>query len=214
MKVTRRPMYMASDAVGLYSATEWSVANAMTDIITQALRIYTNQVATESTIVDCTAGVGGNTLSFANGFRRVVSIEINKRRSTHLIQNVLHHHCTNVEIFNSNALHLLHTSVFENAHAVFIDPPWGGASYKYKQKVDLSVSGVCLCDVMRRLEKHTQHSRIVGVKAPCNFNISDFECGLGELSRIVNVCNLPKMLLIVVWINPENAGDGPMRDIS
>lgn len=196
---------MSSDMVGMYSATDRSVADAMTDILSQVLAIYTTHKASTSTIVDCTAGVGGNTLSFATAFQRVVSVEINKRRSACLAQNVVRHRCGNVEVFNSNVLHLIHTDMFKDAHIFFVDPPWGGVSYKYKALVSLAISGVKIHEVVRRLAKHALSVRVVGIKVPCNFDMHGFQTSLDSTVRIVHVCTLPKMLLVVLLVRPTSA---------
>ena len=120
-----RGQSMSSDYVGMYSATERQVADAMTDILSQVSEIYIDRPASETTVVDCTAGVGGNTVSLARKFKRVISVEINKQRSSHLISNVITHCVGNVEVFNSNVLHLIHTCVFKGVDVFFVDPPWG-----------------------------------------------------------------------------------------
>ena len=193
---------MSSDMVGMYSVTNRPVADAMTDILSQALRIYTNHRASSSVVVDCTAGVGGNTMSFSRTFHRVVSVEINKRRSSCLVQNVARSQCENVEVFNSNVLHLIHTNMFKDAHAFFVDPPWGGVSYKYKEQVSLSISGVKLHEVVRRLARHAISNRVIGIKVPCNFNMDEFQSNLDPMVSVVHTCVLPKMLLVVLVVYP------------
>lgn len=198
--MARNKALMSSDMVGMYSATDRPVADAMTSILSQALCIYTNHKASTSTIVDCTAGVGGNTLSFARTFQKVVSVEINKRRSGCLSQNLTRHRCANVQVFNSNVLNLLHTMMFKDVHVFFVDPPWGGNSYKYKDFVSLTISGVKIHEVVRRLARHALTDRVVGIKVPYNFDLREFRTNLDPMVSIVHVCTLPKMLLLVLVI--------------
>jgi len=62
-------------------------ANIITIIIQQHLNNF-NLSSTNIVITDATAGVGGNTLSFANNFEYVNAIEINKLRCDYLRNNI------------------------------------------------------------------------------------------------------------------------------
>lgn len=199
----KAPVVIRSDAVGSYSFTEKQVADSMTDILAQVTKIHLNKCANEVMIVDCTAGVGGNTLSFANAFRGVLSVEINKQRSMHLIHNVNSTGITNVQVFNSNVLHLLHTDMFKNIHVFFIDPPWGGITYKYKHNVQLFVSGVRLRSVIARLCKHAMLDRIVGIKVPYNFEFQVFKDEIRSFADVIYICPLHKMVMIVLILHPR-----------
>jgi 16S rRNA G966 N2-methylase RsmD len=182
--------------------THKTVADAMTDIMAQVTRIYLNTPAETATLIDCTAGVGGNTMSFGRRFGKVISVEINKKRSVCLQHNVAEQHLTNVDVFNSNIFNLLPTETFRRARVIFIDPPWGGSSYRFKHNVSLSISGVSLTNAISRICKYKHDSRVVGIKVPTNFDITTFRDTLeGTPMRVVHVCTLDKMLLLVVFLD-------------
>ena len=202
MFVALPPTAMKSDVVGSYSFTEKRVADSMTDILVQVTKIHLDRWSTDTAIVDCTAGVGGNTMSFANAFQNVLSVEINKQRSSYLAHNVSSRGIANVQVFNSNVLHLLHTDMFKNVHVFFIDPPWGGTSYRYKRKVDLFISGVGLCGVVKRLCKYATMDRILGIKVPYNFEFGEFQGKIQPSADVIYMCPLHKMVMIVIIIHP------------
>ena len=64
------------DEEGLYSITLPEEAKIISLLLVKSLK----KEAKKSTIFDGTAGLGGNTLSFCNYFKNVISCEINKSR--------------------------------------------------------------------------------------------------------------------------------------
>ena len=64
------------DDIGIYSFSKPKDANIITKIII-AHFIKIKKKSRKLIITDTTAGIGGNTISFANKFLRVNSIEIN-----------------------------------------------------------------------------------------------------------------------------------------
>ena len=61
------------DVEGLWSITQPSEANIISILIQ-------SDIGYNSKILDATAGIGGNTISFANYFKNVTAIEIHKSR--------------------------------------------------------------------------------------------------------------------------------------
>ena len=50
---------------------------------------------------------------------------------------------------------------------VYFDPPWGGAEYKSKKKVDLYLDNINVLDIINEIYNYT---KIVALKVPNNFN--------------------------------------------
>ena len=83
-------------------------------------------------VTDATAGVGGNAISFGKHFKRVNAIELDEIRVDYLKNNIDVYDLKNVDIFEGDCVKLLPNL---EQQVVFLDPPWGGRSYK-KHKND------------------------------------------------------------------------------
>ena len=55
---------------------------------------------------------------------------------------------------------------------IYIDPPWGGKSYKYKKDVNLFLSTIPIYDICNSLY---EKSKCIILKVPKNFNIKKFK---------------------------------------
>ena len=82
-------------------------------------------------IIDYTAGVGGNVLSFCKFFNYVYAIEIDRLRSEYLINNIEVYGFKNIQVINNCAIKIHNNKLIEiNPSVIFLDPPWGGNDYK------------------------------------------------------------------------------------
>ncbi|CAN0350476.1 unnamed protein product [Ectocarpus sp. 12 AP-2014] len=161
-------------------------------------------VSASTAVVDGTACVGGNAISFVSAFDEVWAVEIDPDRFDLLKGNVKKaiarsaHKEKTVRFFNADFLRVLETERFgigEKRPVVFIDPPWGGEEYKKKGLVDLSLSDTPMVDVCGRAAK--AGARHVLLKVPTNFNLRGFRNAVGPAGR-VSSHNLRKMLLVAV----------------
>ena len=123
-------------------------------------------------ITDAMACVGGDTISFAHTFKKVIAIEINKDRVKYLTNNINVYKLKNVEIFNDDCLKILHTISKHNI--VFIDPPWGGSRYKKHKNLTLKISNeplekICNDIMNENIMKCTPE--IIVLKLPKNYYI-------------------------------------------
>jgi hypothetical protein len=141
------------DDVALFSVTAAPVADDMT-------RRLLRHLSPHATVIDGTACVGGNTLSFARSFRRVIACEIALSRARLLRANVetlgfptLGGMCETSkdvdEVLESSAskgvvvFHgavedlLLGASEASLGQGLFLDPPWGGPEYKTLKSLSL-----------------------------------------------------------------------------
>ncbi|XP_039127147.1 trimethylguanosine synthase-like isoform X3 [Dioscorea cayenensis subsp. rotundata] len=87
------------------------------------------------TVVDCFAGVGGNSIQFAFKSNHVIAIDIDSQR----IDYAQH----NAAIYGvSDKIDFINADFFQIAHclkgdSVFLSPPWGGPDYAKVQKYDM-----------------------------------------------------------------------------
>ncbi|CBJ32895.1 conserved unknown protein [Ectocarpus siliculosus] len=154
------------DEESLWSITDQNTADEMTKIA-----LLLPGVSASTAIVDGTACVGGNAISFVSAFDEVWAVEIDPDRFDLLKGNVKKaiarsaHKEKTVRFFNADFLRVLETErggIAEKRPIVFIDPPWGGEEYKkkgggeeYEKKglVDLSLSDTPMVDVCGRAAK-------------------------------------------------------------
>jgi len=132
------------DEVAAFSVTESQSADEMTRVI------LAEAGASATTILDGMACVGGNTISFAKGFRRVLSNDLDEGRYgilRHNVSSVME--CTNVEFFNDSILELVKRVEFD---VLFLDPEWGGPGYKDATSLLLTISDVAMEDFVLQVE--------------------------------------------------------------
>lgn len=138
---------------------------------------------TNRSIIDATAGIGGNTIAFSGHyfFEHVYAVEIDTSRYEKLVKNVKIC-CPSVKhpgIYNADFMRW-----YDNKkHAgipVFIDPPWGGEEYDKQSVIEFlylnNPSGtkhIDIVDLVEMLLKY--HCPLVAVKLPLNFRISRFK---------------------------------------
>lgn len=120
------------------------------------------------TIVDCTGGVGGDTLMFCSMFKKVISIELSKDRYDMLKHNVEQYKFTNIEIINGNSIDIV--SKLKSIDVIYIDPPWGGASYKEKESIRLFLSELSI-EIFIKKCFNTMCIKLCVVKLPKNYDL-------------------------------------------
>nr|QBK88924.1 MAG: RNA cap guanine-N2 methyltransferase [Mimivirus LCMiAC02] len=130
------------------------------------LKINTNNIS----ITDTMACVGGDTISFAYVFKKVIAIEINKDRVKYLTNNINVYKLKNVDIFNDDCLKILYNIPKHNV--VFIDPPWGGSGYKEHKNLTLKISNEPLekiCNNIMNEKMMTCTPELIVLKLPKNY---------------------------------------------
>ncbi|CAM9883839.1 unnamed protein product [Chrysoparadoxa australica] len=186
------------DTTSLFSITNQRTA----DDITQLVLALPGVDRSRQLLVDGTACVGGNTISFASAaggaFSQVWAIELDAKRYDMLRHNVSvalgaagkgRVTCTHGDFLS---LLQMQRQKFMGS-IVFLDPPWGGPKYKEALDVELSLSD---CPLSQVCEKLKGLCRYIVLKVPVNFGIERFS---GQVSGEVSVCEkLHKMLLLVV----------------
>ncbi len=130
------------------------------------------------TMTDATAGVGGDTVSFAINFGKVNAVELDpihcsviaRNLSVFGLQDRVRIVCTDYleEIgFFRRAEHVLKQTV------VFLDPPWGGRTYRGKTNIVLYLDSIPINKIVRHLLE-TGQADFVFVKIPRNASLKQF----------------------------------------
>ena len=151
------------DQEGLWSITHPNQADIISDLIKDHY-ISKNYTSPENIfIVDATAGLGGNLISFSKFFGIVLGIEINKNRFEMLQNNIEQYNINNVTLLNKNCIEFLQSNTKSNI--VFFDPPWGGPDYKFNPNIEIKIDDKSLSDIINLLEFKT---KLICIKLPLN----------------------------------------------
>jgi 16S rRNA G966 N2-methylase RsmD len=144
----------------------------------------------ELTITDATANAGGNTINFSSYFKKVFSIEYEKDSYDCLVNNIKVYNLRNVETIYDDYFNLINKL---KQDVIFIDPPWGGTSYKVFDKIDLFLSGKYIGDIIKSL---IGKAKLICIKAPLNFD-------LNKLCKTIDKFRIYKMekFLLVIYFN-------------
>jgi predicted RNA methylase len=152
---------LKSDIEGLYSLSHKEDADVLSNIIKDK---YGN-----IKILDGTAGIGGNSISFGINFKNVISVEKDKVRFDFLVENIKNANL-NIELINCSVIDYIKNNN-ETFDLIFLDPPWGGPNYKYEKSLSLSLDTIPLCKIITDLKLL---KKIIVLKLPFNYNLNEF----------------------------------------
>lgn len=118
-------------------------------------------------ITDATAGIGGDTINFAQYFKKVNSVEYNDENCKALKNNIQQYKLDNINVTCND-----YNNVCENLKqdVVFIDAPWG-LDYKNKEKMKLYLGKLELVYFVNLLIRNTD---LVILKVPNNYDFMHF----------------------------------------
>jgi len=161
------------DQEGLWSITYPKEADHISNLIEL-------EIGKDSTIVDATAGVGGNTISFAKHFAKVVSIELCKSRFELLSNNVQVYNLSNVSLINGNCLDYINGDY----QGYFLDPPWGGPDYKHNYETKIKLGDYTLEQVVHKIKNINE--KTIFIKLPFNYDLAEFNKFNYKIDKIKN----------------------------
>ncbi len=162
--------------IGTYSISEPNFANEITENIMNIYMYATNKRNIKDVIIiDGTAGIGGNVLSFAKEFDKVIGVEMNKVHYKVLKNNVIDAlHYENVELHNMDTYEFLANNVYngnkENT-IFYFDPPWGVPSYKTKDLLQLTMCDMKLSKFLEFV--HQCGYKYVFMNSPRNIDVTE-----------------------------------------
>lgn len=143
----------------------WSIS--LPNDAEQISLLIKNNFGTNINILDATAGIGGNIISFAKYFNNVHGVEINKDRYDILENNVKIFGLNNVTLINDNCMNYLNS--FYNIF--FFDPPWGGRDYKYKKNLRFKLGIYTLNEIINKIKII---KKSIVFKLPNNYDLNEF----------------------------------------
>ncbi len=181
---------------GLYSISKYYDAQWITNIITNFLN-YNGINTFNAKIIDGTAGIGGNTISFSRYFGNVHAVEINDVHHNVLKNNLDALMINNVTTYKDNFLNII-DKLSSKTNIFFFDPPWGGKSYKNFKYFNLKVGKLPLYSVINLL--YDNNYKYVIIKAPYNLNISVVHTNVKyENMNIYN--SAKKNMILIIFYN-------------
>lgn len=143
------------------------------------------------TVTDATAAVGGNTISFAQFFFHINSIEINKTHFDMLVHNLDVYGLKDKVTFYHNDFKNVVLKI--NQDVVFFDPPWGGPLYIFKEYSDLDPEVMAsFCKNLCRV------SKLILFRAPLNFNFYRFYDLVKPFIRLFHTFCFYNFVLVVL----------------
>jgi 16S rRNA G966 N2-methylase RsmD len=180
------------DDIGLYSISLPKDADIISNFIKDNINNINNN---DISIIDGTAGIGGNSISFCNHFKTVIAFEIDVHRFNILNNNLKVYGCDNILTYNLNSIDNL-TINNSQPNVYFFDPPWGGPNYKKYKNLTFKFNDMELNEIVLKIKKLNKNSYI-SFKLPTNFDLSIFD------DFKYKILNLKKMLIILILPNIE-----------
>ncbi len=201
LKDKARGSQLKIDPDSIHYITVREYSNQIAKIITEHL-IKLN-IRENIVITDGTAGVGGDTITFARFFSKINAIEINKLRCEYLQNNINLYDFKNVSIINDNTINVIHT--IPNHNVIYVDPPWepnGVGSYKSHIKLTLPFCGMQLEEFCNKLFDSSYMKCVpsmIVLKLPKNYDMTHFYNNI--YNKRVYYYDLGKMIILVLLDN-------------
>ena len=176
--------------------------------ITRIIKNHLAEISREGTdivVCDATAGVGGNTISFAQHFGKVHAVEVDTERFNYLTNNVNAYRFENVTLHHGDC-HVVVPQIGPQ-DVIFVDPPWGGKGYKKREKVVLRMGD---SDVEDTCLRFLTSAKILVVKLPKNYDVEHFYRRVSPETKRIYLYELNKMVIIVGIVGGvgDGVGDG------
>jgi len=199
LKDREKALNLKIDDKSIYYISVREYAAKISNIIKKHLEILDID-AKNAIITDATAGVGGDTISFANNFKFVYAIELDKLRAEYLTNNIGVYDLKNTKVINDDCTKILNH--IDNHDVIFIDPPWEPNDEPYKNQVKLrlplsfyeSIEAYC-----NRLMDETYMKKVpklIVLKLPKNYDTLHFYKTVKN--KNMYYYDLKKMIILVV----------------
>lgn len=158
--------------IGKYSITKPQHTIWIQKQLTQYFQKKNNDTRLLS-IIDCNAGLGGDSIQFSKYFKGVLSIEKDEIHHFLLQNNCEVAEAKNIEFRHDNFLNVIkNLQISCRYDLLFLDPPWGGPNYKHHEKITISIEDnetkKNIEDVLNDLYAYYKY---VILKSPLNIHI-------------------------------------------
>jgi 16S rRNA G966 N2-methylase RsmD len=153
--------------------------------VCQKIKELLPDVVDKLSITDTTANVGGNTLAFSSNFTNVNAIEIDKDIYNSLVHNCNKIYChKNIRFYNDDCIEKVKELDNKGEQdIIFIDPPWGGPSYKEHDKLQLFLSDTNIYDIIKDWYLNLHNLKLIIVKCPFNFDMEPFVNNINNINN-------------------------------
>ena len=201
------------DVEALYSITKYSYANKISKFIMKL-----DGIDHTSTILECMACVGGNSISFLDYFTKCIFVEKDSDKTSMLENNVNNYKkfsrkmTGEYSVINKDIIQVIRNMELYNikngCDVVFVDPPWGGVHYKYSQNIKFKIDDKTLAEFIDLLRHMT---RYVIFKLPFNYDIKHLHKSLSKGCSIINVQDIKntkgviKMKIVFIEVTPSTS---------
>jgi len=213
LKNTNNYLKLMIDEESFSFITIREIAELISKIICYHLIKY-NINPQKITIIDYTAGVGGNVISFGKYFNYTYAIEIDKTRTNYLLNNINIYNLKNIKVINDSAINFNNNDMIEiNPNVIFIDPPWGGILYRNNDLLKLTLGDIpieeLIIDIFDKYytivtsPTNSYSNRLIVLKLPKNYDIEYFYSYIKNNTNTKSyiICSylyiLNKMLILV-----------------
>lgn len=144
-----------------------------------------------NSIIDGTAGVGGDSVNFAQKFNEVHAFEINYDTFNLLDKNITKFNIKNIKIYNDDFIKIFdeYKYLFDTVKIIYIDPQWGGQSYKSKQNIKLYISNIPIEDIIK-MKNSISENIIIYMKCPFNIDTTNYDTHIIDRKNIYNKSNI------------------------
>lgn len=186
------------DAESLMYVTNFRDSEQICNIVCDHIKKIKNPM--DSVLIDATGGVGGDTITFAKKFQQVISIELDAQRYGFLKNNIDTYKLNNVININGDSLAII--PKLTNIDVIYIDPPWGGKSYKDKAIMRITMNNMELEDIIINFLSNdlmTMIPKLIAIKLPKNYDLKymyDKLTGVGK--NMIYLYELAKMHIITI----------------
>ncbi len=143
-------------------------------------------------ITDGTASMGGDLINFSKKVKFVNGVEVNNENYEILKENCEFFECSNIKLYNDDYL-----KVYDKLEQdiIYLDPPWGGSSYKEKDFITLKLGNLEIWELINLIIQKKLCTYIL-IKAPLNVSLYGIDYDL--IKVIYNKTKVPTFKIICI----------------
>lgn len=184
--------------VSRYSITHPLIAETVASILQDIFK------TTDVIVTDAFASIGGVTIALAKRFTKIFACEIEPVHCDCLKHNLRAFGLdSKVEILNGDFMELY--PMLQGQQAIFLDPPWGGPSYKLQPVFEYPlVNGTTTVpNLIIEVLIHSPTVRVVLLLAPNNLNVDKLRLQLSDFVIVQHVITNVSILVIMRTEGPQ-----------
>jgi len=183
--------------IGKYSITKPLHTNWIKSII---INFFKNKCINtyKLNIIDATACIGGDSLSFSKYFNKVFSIEKDKTHFEILENNIKICEVENINLIHHDFIsHINKKKLYKLYDILFIDPPWGGPDYKNIEKLDLFLYDIKneKINIKTIINSYIDKFKYIILKCPINFHLNKSDYLYKHIHSYVTNDNKLKLII-------------------